>query len=180
MYSPQTNTITTERLILRPFQLSDAPQVSHFCNNYNIYKSTLSLPHPYPEEAATAWIKTHADNFKNNKSYEFAITDKATGQLYGAIGLSNHQHNKNGELGYWIGEEHWGFGYATEAVKALIDFAFTQKGYHKVWGRFFTSNPASGKVMEKVGMVKEGLLAQHVLKDGKFEDLALYGIINKG
>jgi len=179
-FDKKKRTLTTERLILRPFEISDAQRTSELCNNYNIYKNTLSLPFPYPIESALTWIATHEENFANDKSYEFAITNKATGELYGAIGLSNHQQHKNGEIGYWIGEEYWGNGYATEAAKAIIDFAFTEKRYHKVWGRFFTTNPTSGKVMEKAGMRKEGLQTKHIIKDGKFLDLALFGIINRG
>ena len=178
-FNKEKRTITTDRLIMRHFELSDAQRVSELCNNYNIYKSTLTLPFPYPIESALAWIPTHEENFTKDKSYEFAIIDKTTGVLYGAIALSNNQKHKNGEIAYWVGEEYWGNGYATEALKAIIDFAFTEKGYHKVWGRFFTSNPSSGRVMEKAGMIKEGLLAEHIVKEGKFLDLAFYGIINK-
>jgi len=159
--------------------MSDAKRVCELCNNYNIYKSTLTLPYPYPIESALAWIPTHEENFKNDKSYEFAVTDNLTGELFGAIALSNNQKHKNGEIAYWIGEEYWGNGYATEALKAVIDFAFSEKGYHKVWGRFFATNPSSGKVMQKVGMVKEGVLAEHVIKEGKYEDLIFYGIVNR-
>jgi len=179
MFNPSTRTITTERLILRPYKISDAERVCELCNNYNIYRSTLTLPYPYPIESALAWISTHEENFKNDKSYEFAVTDKSTGELFGAIALSNNQKHKNGEIAYWIGEEYWGKGYATEALKAIIDFAFTEKGYHKVWGRFFATNPSSGKVMAKVGMVKEGVLAEHVIKEGKYEDLIFYGIVDR-
>lgn len=178
MYNQEKRTITTERLNLRPFELSDAQRVSELCNNYNVYKSTLTLPYPYPIDCALSWIRTHEDNFNNNKFYEFAITDKSTNVLYGAIGLSNNQTHRNGELGYWIGEEYWGNGYATEATKAIIEFAFSEKQYHKVYARFFASNPGSGRVMQKSGMVKEGVLLQHIYKDNKFEDLIHYGILN--
>lgn len=178
MYNQAQRTLTTGRLILRPFKESDAQRVSELCNNYNIYKSTLTLPYPYSIDCALSWIQTQAVNFNNNKSYEFAITDKNTYELYGAIGLSNNQTHKNGELGYWIGEEYWGKGYATEATKAILEFAFTEKHYHKVYARFFASNPGSGRVMQKSGMVKEGVLLQHVYKENKFVDLIHYGIIN--
>jgi len=178
MYNPATRTITTERLILRPYEIADAQRVSELCNNYNIYKSTLNIPYPYPIESALAWIATHEESFINDKGYVFAVTDRSTGELYGAIGISNNQAHKNGEIGYWIGEEYWGNGYASEALKAIIDFAFSEKGFHKVFGRFLASNPASGKVMHKVGMVKEGMLAEHIFKEGKFEDLFFCGIIN--
>lgn len=178
MYNQEKRTITTERLILRPFVLSDAQRVCELCNNYNVYKSTLTLPYPYPIECALSWIETHEDHFTYNQSYDFAITDKQTGELYGAIGLTNNQPHQNGEIGYWIDEEKWGKGYATEATKAVIAFAFTEQHYHKVFARHFASNPGSGRVMQKCGMLKEGVLLDHIYKENKFVDLILYGIVN--
>jgi len=178
IYDNESKTITTERLMLRMFKKSDAETVTSLCNNYNIYKSTLNLPYPYSMECALSWMENHVDNFDANKSYEFAITDKETGQLYGAIALSNNQRYNNGEIAYWIGEQFWGNGYATEAGKAILEFAFTEKQYHRVFARYFTSNPASGKVMEKLGMIKEGILIDHVMKEGRYEDLVYYGIVN--
>jgi ribosomal-protein-alanine N-acetyltransferase len=180
MYNQEENTITTDRLFLRRFELSDAQRVSELCNNYNLYKSTLNLPYPYSIECAVSWIQTHEDNLNNNRSFQFAITDKSTDELYGAIGISNNQTHKNGEFGYWIGEEYWNKGYATEATKAIIEFVFVEQHYHKVYGRHFASNPGSGRVMQKVGMVQEGVLLQHMYKEGEFEDLVLYAIINTG
>lgn len=178
IYDKENKIITTERLLLRMFKKSDAETVTNLCNNYNIYKSTLNLPYPYSMECALSWIENHIDNFNANKSYEFAITDKETGQLYGAIALSNNQRYNNGEIAYWIGEEFWGNGYATEASKAILEFAFKEKQYHRVFARYFASNPASGKVMEKLGMIKEGVLIDHVIKEGGYEDLVYYGIVN--
>lgn len=98
--------------------------------------------------------------------------------MYGAILLSNNQKFYNGEIAYWSGEKYWGKGYGTEAAKALIEFAFQEKKLHKVFARYFKSNPASGRIMQKVGMVQEGLMKDQVIKDGKDEDLIYYGIIN--
>ncbi|MFJ7666172.1 GNAT family N-acetyltransferase [Lysinibacillus sp. NPDC097195] len=170
--------IETERLLLRLFKDTDAQQVSHYCNNYNIYKSTLNLPFPYTLACAQTWIANHEKHYDLDKMFEFAITDKQSGQLFGAIGISNHQQYKNGEIAYWIAEEHWGKGYATEAAKALIEFVFTEKNYHRVYARYFKSNPASGKIMEKCGMHYEGTLKDHIYKNGTFEDIVFYGILN--
>ncbi|MBU5439420.1 GNAT family N-acetyltransferase [Tissierella sp. MSJ-40] len=178
IYDKENKTITTERLVLRIFEKSDAETVTKLCNNYNIYKNTLYLPYPYSIDCALSWIENHLDNFNADKSYEFAITDKKTGKLYGAIALSNNQHFNNGEIAYWIGEEFWGNGYATEASKAILEFAFNVKQYHKVYARHFASNLASGKVIEKLGMLKEGILIDHVMKEDRYEDLVYYGIIN--
>jgi [ribosomal protein S5]-alanine N-acetyltransferase len=170
--------ITSKRLVLRLFQKSDAVAVTKLCNNYNIYKNTLYLPYPYSIEDALSWIEHHLDNFNANISYEFAITDKESGELYGAIALSNNQKFNNGEIAYWIGEKIWGNGYATEAAQAILHFAFEEKQYHKVFARYFNSNPASGRVMQKLGLKKEGILIDHVRKENRFEDLVYYGIIN--
>lgn len=176
--SIQEYEITTDRLTLRLFNEQDANEVARLCNNINIYKSTIYIPHPYTVEDALIWMQSHRKNFEEDKGYELAITIKETGMLIGSIGLSHNKGHKHGELGYWIGEPYWNKGYGTDAAKAMLQFAFEVKGMHKVFARFFSSNPASGKIMEKIGMVEEGLLKEHVLKDGKYEDLYMYGIIN--
>lgn len=179
IFDSQNKMITTNRLILRLFQETDASIVTKLCNNYNIYKNTLYLPFPYSISDALSWMKAHLDNYNSNTSYEFAITDKESGDLYGAIALSNNQKFKQGELAYWVGEAYWGRGYATEAAQAMVQFAFDEKNFHKVFARYFGSNPASGKVMEKIGMKKEGILIDHVIKDDRYEDLVYYGIVNE-
>lgn len=177
-YQAAEKTIETERLMLRLFTEADAPEVSALCNNFALYKSTLNLPYPYTLDCALSWISTHQQNFEQEQLYEFAITDKQSGQLYGAIGLSNRQQHQNGEMAYWIGEPYWGNGYGTEAARAIIEFAFKEKQYHRVYAQYFLSNPASGKIMEKCGMQYEGTLKDHVFKNGTFEDIVFYGIIN--
>ncbi|QTD41891.1 GNAT family N-acetyltransferase [Sporosarcina sp. Te-1] len=171
-------TIQTDRLLLRLFERRDAETVKRLCDNYNIYKSTLYLPYPYSLDDALVWMETHKKNFDEDQSYELAITDKESGELFGAISLSNNQRCKNGEIAYWIGEEYWGKGYGTEAAKAMIDFAFDEKKLHKVFARYFSSNPASGRIMDKIGMEREGILKDQVMKDGKYEHLIHFGIIN--
>ncbi len=178
IHDSQNKTITTNRLVLRLFQEKDAPAVTELCNNYNIYKNTLHLPYPYSLQDALSWITHHLDNFNADKSYEFAITKKDSGDLLGAVALSNNEKFINGELAYWVGEPFWGNGYATEAAQAMLDFAFKEKKYHKVFARYFDSNPASGKVLEKLGMKKEGVLVDHVRKENQYKDLVYCGVIN--
>jgi [ribosomal protein S5]-alanine N-acetyltransferase len=176
-YIKEKSIIKTERLILRMFQKSDAATVATLCNNYNIFKSTLYLPYPYHLSDAIKWIECHYENFIADKSYEFAITAKETGEVLGAIALTNNKHFNQGEIAYWIGEPYWGRGYATEAAEAILQFAFEEKNLHKVFARYFSSNTASGKVLRKIGMEQEGLLKEHIIKEGKYEDLVYYGIL---
>jgi RimJ/RimL family protein N-acetyltransferase len=177
VYDDISKTMTTERLLLRSFTKADAEIVTRLCNNYNIYKNTLTLLYPYTLDCAMSWIEHHNENFNEDKLYEFAICDRGTGALYVAIALSNHQRYDNGELSYWVGQPFWGNGYATEAAKAILDFAFDVKEYHKVYARHFASNPASGQVIQKIGMKKEGVLMDHVKKEDRYEDLIYYGIV---
>lgn len=177
-FHQKNKTITTNRLVLRMFVKSDAEKVAWLCHNYNIFKNTLYLPYPYTKEDALEWIESHLDNFEASKSYEFAVTDKESGELFGAIALSSNQKFNHGEIAYWIGEKYWGKGYATEAAEAIIQFAFNVKKYHKVFARYFHSNPASGRVLQKLGMREEGILIDHVRKENRYEDLVHYGMIN--
>ncbi|OEH56246.1 acetyltransferase [Oceanobacillus sp. E9] len=170
--------IETERLTLRPFTLEDAEDVTNLCDNYNIYKTTLHIPYPYTLENAKEWISSHEINRKEDTLYQFAITDKDSGELYGSISLSNRKNHQNGEIAYWLGEEFWGRGFVTEASKAMIQFAFKEKNFHRVFAYHLKINPASGRVMKKCGMTYEGTQKDHIYKDGTFHDLYCYGIVN--
>jgi RimJ/RimL family protein N-acetyltransferase len=171
--------IETKRLILRPFVIEDAQAVSNNCNNYNLAKTTLALPYPYAKDVAINWINRHEEWFEKDVRYEFAITLKGEGILIGAIGLGNNSESKNGEVGYWIGEEYWNNGYATEALKAIIKWAFEQKEFHRIYARHFEMNASSGKVMINAGMTYEGKQIDHIFKNGSFHNIVLYGIVNK-
>ena len=108
-----------------------------------------------------------------------SITDKKSGELYGCVGMAPDIKNSHAELGYWIGKTYWGQGYATEAVAAMMHFGFEVKGYHRLYARHFASNPASGRVMQKCGMVYEGTLKEHIFKIDRYEDIVHYGCRNK-
>ncbi len=169
--------LKTPDLNLRLFTKEDAEFVAISCSDIKIYKTTLAIPRPYTTKHALDWISMHEENFLNDKYYEFAIEIAQTGELIGCIGLSNLSAHDSGELGYWIVPKHWGKGYATQAAKEVLRFAFDEKGYNRVFASFFAINPASGKVMEKIGMKYEGTRRMHIKKDGVYHDLVLFGII---
>lgn len=169
--------LTTERLVLRPFTQDDAPEVARLCNNERLNRRVLHLPYPYEVTDARAWIGTHAERAATGRAYTFAVTGRTVGTLYGCMGLECDATNRRAEAGYWFGEPYWGRGYATEALGALLAFAFTTLKLHRVTAKHFGSNPASGRVMEKNGMRLEGTLREHILKNGVFEDAVCYGIL---
>jgi len=81
------------------------------------------------------------------------------------------------ELGYWIAKESWNCGYATEASQAVIDFGFGTLGLHRIQARHLVRNPASGRVMEKLGMQQEGIERDSIIKWGRYESLVVYSIL---
>ena len=98
--------------------------------------------------------------------------------MYGCICLVSEPRDYRAELGYAYGRSHWGKGIGTEACRAVIDFGFRVLDLHKIYARHFVSNPASGRVMQKSGMEYEGTQKSHDYKDGRFEDVASYGILH--
>ena len=94
------------------------------------------------------------------------------------MGLHLKLQHLRAELGYWIGVPFWNRGYATEAAEAVIKFGFEELGLNRIEAEHFTRNPASWRVMEKLGMTLEGVRRQHVLKEDELEDLALYAVLH--
>lgn len=174
----QQPTLQTQRLVLRPFTLADAPDVQHLAGAREIAATTTNIPHPYEDGVAEAFIQQNATSFQEGKSVAFAIVERRSNRLCGAIGLGISIVNVHAELGYWIGKPYWGQGYCTEAARAILQYGFATLGLNRICSHHFSRNPASGRVMEKIGMTYEGCLRQHVWKWGKFEDLKQYGILN--
>lgn len=170
-------TLETPRLILRPFTLDDAPEVKRLAGDRDIAAVTQNIPHPCEDGMAQKWIKTHPKTFNKGTGVTFAIVLRENNLLCGAIGLSFDKANNNAEIGYWIGKPYWGKGYCTEAAKALLQYGFETIGLHRIHSGHFSHNPASGRVMQKIGMKYEGCRRQYVLKWGNYVDLELYGIL---
>lgn len=171
-------TLQAERLQLRPFVLADAPEVQRLAGAWDVAYTTQNIPHPYEDGMAEQWIGTHLESFETGRALTLAIERREDGALMGAIGLTGfggeHDH---AELGYWIGKPYWGQGYATEAARAIVDYGFDRLGLNRILARHLTRNPASGRVMQKIGMAYEGCMRQHVKKWGHYEDVAFYGML---
>jgi RimJ/RimL family protein N-acetyltransferase len=176
---PQRPTLRTERLILRPFALEDAPAVKLYASAVEIAGVTQHIPHPYEDGMAEGWIASHQSAFEAGEMSCFAITLREGGEFIGAIGLGFNSSNRSAELGYWIGLPFWGQGYCTEAAGAVLDYGFGVRGLDRIVATHFGRNPASGRVMQKIGMTQEGCLRRHVLKWGRREDLVYYGILRE-
>jgi [ribosomal protein S5]-alanine N-acetyltransferase len=175
----QLPTHETKRLLLRPFTLADAKDVQRLAGDRAIADTTLTIPHPYGDGMAEAWISTHQETYDQEKGMTFAITRKPDGVLLGAISLIDISKGHQAEIGYWVGKPYWSQGYCTEAASAVLRYGFSVLGLIRIHARYLTRNPASGRVMQKLGMRHEGCRRQHVMKWGKCEDIELYGILKQ-
>ncbi len=170
-------TLHTDRLILRPFVPGDAGQVAELAGDRLIADTTLNIPHPYEEPMAVEWISGHADGFRAGANAVFAISRSESSGPIGAIGLTVDERFSKAELGYWIGRPYWNNGFATEAAHRLVDYGFAELKLNRIAAQHLVRNPASGRVMQKIGMRHEGTLRQGTVKWGIFEDLEIYAIL---
>ena len=145
----------TERLLLRPGFPEDAPALATAIADEAIARNLASVPWPYRMRDAEAFLANPRDPVLPSL-LAFERTDGAP-QLVGACGLGRRPSGAV-ELGYWIARDHWGRGFATEAAVALIDIA-RALGIRELEGSHFIDNPASGRVLEKLGFVSRGIIA---------------------
>lgn len=171
--------LASERLTLRPFRVADAAEVQRLAGDRSVADTTLNVPHPYLDGMAEEWINGHAPAFAQGTALTLAITDRLGGVLVGAIGLRIHREYNSAELGYWVGAEFRNRGYCTEAAQQLLAYAFERLGLNRVHASHLKRNPASGKVMLKLGMRHEGERPQHVKKWERYEDLVVYGLLRE-
>jgi len=169
--------LQTDRLILREFAVEDAPNVQRLVGEWEVARALLSIPHPYEDAMAEEWIATLRPAYEAGERVTWAVTLREQGALVGSITLHLHPPHDNAELGYWIGKPYWGCGYATEAAQETVRYGFEDLGLHRIQATHFGSNPASGKVMKKVGMSHEGLRPEHYKKGETYEDRVDYGLL---
>lgn len=119
------------------------------------------------------------DDFKKDRIVNFAIVLKETDELIGSIGIVLEMAHNRGDLGYWVGMPYWGCGYCTEAGHAVLKYGFDVMELNRIAAPHFSSNPASGRVLQKLGMQFEGTRRQHYYRFGKYEDADVYGLLRE-
>lgn len=177
-----TKRIETERLILREYKIEDAEQVFNNWASDPLCCQFLSFE-PHKDLAETKkilqiWIENY-----DNGSYDWVIETKTDHEIIGSISVTNGHHAfdiKSGiaEVGYCFGSKYWGHGYATEALRAVIEYLLNEAGMYLIEARYISGNPASGRVMQKVGMKKESVLRSRRINKVTKErnDLIVYSI----
>ena len=157
---------------IRPYRQDDARSMAAAANNRNIWRNMQDgFPHPFTLADAQARIALTANQVPQQT---FAIASGE--QVIGGIGLELRQDvfRRSAEIGYWLGESHWGQGIATAAVRAVTKFAFEQFDLVRIDASVFEWNPASCRVLEKAGYVQEARLRKAVYKDGETIDRLIY------
>jgi len=165
----------TERLTLRPYAFSDIPALMPLIGAREVAATTLRIPHPYTESDAREFIAATQLDFSSSNELRLAIVVRESDALCGGVGLRIEPDHRRAELGYWIGVPYWGNGYATEAATAMMKYGFETLGLHRIFASHSTNNPASGRVLRKIGMRQEGCQRAHILKWGEFLDIEMYG-----
>ena len=146
-----TPTLQTERLLLRPFTYSDAEDVfTCWESDPDVARYMFWTSHNDIEKTKE-WLAFEVGQIEKDDWYRFAIVLKDTDELIGT-GLIYFEEEVNGwEIGYNLGKKYWGKGYTTEAMNRIISFAKEELGITEIVGRYAKENPASGKVMDKLG-----------------------------
>ena len=176
-----TPIIETERLILRKLKMSDAQTMfDNWLSDERISDNRVSAAHKSVSETIKKLEKI-VNNYSKNDFCWWGIEQKVDGELIGEIDLYDFDNTTgNCEVSYSIGYEWWNKGYATEVLRAVVEFGFRQMNVHKIAAAHNTDNPASGKVMTKVGMVQEGVI-RHMIRNAnkQYKDCAVYGILQE-
>ncbi len=144
--------MVTERLVLRPPHDEDVPDLAKLAASRRVAEMLARMPHPYGEEEARSFVQTSRNRRAGGCVYAVTIAD--TGAFVGCAGLNGTERGL--ELGYWIGEPHWGKGYATEAAHALVDLAFRATEIPVLHVACRVINSASRRVIHKCGFQYAG------------------------
>ncbi len=144
--------LETERLILRAPRLGDAKVLAALANDKRIAENTRRIPHPYKRADADDFIT--AVNAPGGE-VAFLITLREGGAVVGGCGVALQDGAP--DLGYWLGVKYWNKGYATEAARAVVDFAFTELGHDTLSAGARVTNPASRRILEKGGFQWTGV-----------------------
>lgn len=160
---------------LRSWKKEDKPALVHNANNRKIWRNLKdSFPHPYTEAHADVWI-----TLASQAAPSIHVAIDLEGVAVGGIGIIAGEGTARytGQFGYWLGEAYWGKGIATAAAQAMVAHAFSGSFFQRLEAPVFAWNPASMRVLEKVGFIREGVAKQSVFKDNQFTDSVIYALL---
>ena len=169
--------IETPRIILRRLEMGDAQDVFEYGRDPEVARHVLW--DPYESVSDARWyIRSMQRKYRSLAPASWGIELKANGRIVGTIGYMWHnQEHSSTEVGYSLAREMWNQGLMTEALKTVIEYTFRTLHINRIEAQHELTNPASGAVMRKCGMVQEGILRQRLCNKGRYVDVALYAIL---
>ncbi len=169
--------LDTKRLLLRRMTMADAQDIFAYSRDPEVSRHVLWDAHRSIHDSR-AYLRYIQRQYRNNEPSSWGIELKETGHLVGTIGFMWwNQENRSAEVGYSLSRVQWNRGLMTEALREVIRFGFEEMDLHRIEAQHEVSNPASGRVMEKVGMRREGVLRGRLYNKGRFVDVAVYAIL---
>ena len=169
--------LETEHLMLRPVKRSDARDIYAYASDPEVARYVLWDPHRSVSDTRT-YIRYIRSLYIHGMPGSWAVELRSSGHVIGTVGFMYYSEtNASAEAGYSFAREHWNRGYATEALRAVIASVFSSLSLNRLEAQHDIRNPASGRVMEKSGMKKEGILRQRIRNKGEFADVVLYSIL---
>lgn len=167
----------TARLLLREFRLEDFATTHAYAADVETTRHTLFGPNTEQDTRDFLVRMAAAQAESPRATYDLAVTLRESGVHIGTAGL--RVRGPLGDVGYVFHKDHWSKGYATEAARALLEFGFRELKLHRVIATCDIANPASARVMEKLGMRREGHLRKNSLMKGTWRDSWLYAILEE-
>ncbi|NLB89737.1 MAG: GNAT family N-acetyltransferase [Clostridiales bacterium] len=173
------STLETRRLYLRKARMADAKDIFAYSKNPEVARYVLWDAHRSIQDSRN-YIRYLIRQYRQGKPGSYVIVEKATEQVIGTIGFMwINPEFASAEVGYSLAQRCWNQGYMTEALEAVIRYGFEQLGLNRIEGQHDVRNQASGMVMRRAGMVKEGLLQERMINKGRFIDVELYAVLRK-
>ena len=160
---------------LREWKPGDEEPLVRHANNRKVWRNLRdAFPHPYTVADAKHWIHI-ANSTMPITNFAMVVDGAAAGGI--GLVLKDDVFRRSAEIGYWLGEEFWGQGIVTEAVRALTDYAFATFDLCRLYAGVFEWNPASMRVLEKAGYEFECRMRKSVTKDGETIDELIYAVV---
>ena len=173
----QLPTLHTESFSLRPWHSNDALSLIKHANNPKIAANLRDgFPHPYTLPDARKWLKRLGENRD-----DIILAIVVDGEAAGGIGLHGMKdvYRYNGEIGYWLSEQHWGKGIMSGAVGLMVEYAFVQTHWLRLFACIYENNLSSMRVLEKNGFQRESIHRRAVMKEGKLQDEHLFALLKE-
>lgn len=172
--------LSTARLTLDPMVPADAPDIQLAAGDHRIADTMISLPHPYPDHEAERFIARQRNAMASGSVITYVIRQRENRAFAGLIEMRqiNFEHSL-AELSFWLASGVWGHGYMQEALKSVVEYGFEGLGLNRLYAYHMLRNPATARILEKMGFSQEGLLRQRVRKWDEFEDVALWAMLQQ-